>query len=73
MSRPVRIAVAQYAPTVGDVASNRDAAVSWVRRAGAQGVDHLCRSGKKGNDTRHSYSMSQYMKRSSRSTRSPTL
>lgn len=39
MSRPVRIAVAQYAPTVGDMDGNREAALSWVRRAAAGGVD----------------------------------
>ena len=41
MSRMVRIAVAQYAPTVGDVEANRAAAVSWAMRAAAEGVDLL--------------------------------
>ncbi len=39
MSRPLRIAVAQYQPNVGDVAGNRDLAVAWAERgveAGAQ-------------------------------------
>ena len=35
----MRIAVAQYAPRVGDVAGNRDAAVSWARRAADGGAD----------------------------------
>jgi predicted amidohydrolase len=35
----VRIAVAQYAPHVGDVDGNRAAAVEWTRRAAAQEVD----------------------------------
>ena len=41
MSRPVRIAVAQYAPTVGDVEANRGAAVRWAERAAADHVDLL--------------------------------
>jgi N-carbamoylputrescine amidase len=39
MSRLVRIAVAQYAPHVGDVEHNRAAAVAWTRRAAAERVD----------------------------------
>lgn len=39
MSRPVRIAVAQYAPSVGDVAGNRAAAVAWAERAAAERCD----------------------------------
>jgi predicted amidohydrolase len=35
----VRIAVAQYAPYVGDVDGNRAAAVDWARQAAAQEVD----------------------------------
>jgi predicted amidohydrolase len=41
MSRDVRIAVAQYAPQVGDVDANREAAVRWARRAAADDVDLL--------------------------------
>ncbi|MGH7722708.1 MAG: nitrilase-related carbon-nitrogen hydrolase [Candidatus Dormibacteria bacterium] len=41
MSRMVRIAVAQYAPRVGDVAGNQSAAVGWARRAAAERVDLL--------------------------------
>jgi N-carbamoylputrescine amidase len=41
MSRAVRIAVAQYAPQVGDVAGNRTAAVRWAQRAAAEKVDLL--------------------------------
>ncbi|HSP65806.1 MAG TPA: nitrilase-related carbon-nitrogen hydrolase [Candidatus Deferrimicrobium sp.] len=41
MSRMVRIAVAQYAPTVGDLDANRAAAVRWARRAAAEHVDLL--------------------------------
>jgi N-carbamoylputrescine amidase len=41
MSRMVRIAVAQYAPHVGDVPGNRAAAVDWARRAAAESVDLL--------------------------------
>ncbi len=41
MSRVVRIAVAQYAPTVGEVAANRDLALAWARRAAAEGVQLL--------------------------------
>ncbi|MBJ7610445.1 MAG: hydratase [Candidatus Dormibacteraeota bacterium] len=41
MSRQVRIAVAQYAPHVGDVVGNRAAAVRWAQRAAAEGVDLL--------------------------------
>ncbi|MDQ6846074.1 MAG: hydratase [Candidatus Dormibacteraeota bacterium] len=41
MSRPVRIAVAQYAPTLGDVEANRVAAVQWAKRAAADQVDLL--------------------------------
>jgi N-carbamoylputrescine amidase len=41
MSRNVRIAVAQYAPAVGDVEANRVAAVRWARRAAAEKVDLL--------------------------------
>ena len=41
MSRTTRIAVAQYAPRVGDVAANHAAAVRWAERAVAEGVDLL--------------------------------
>ena len=41
MSRPVRLAVAQYAPQVGDLEGNRSAAVAWARRAADQHVDLL--------------------------------
>ena len=41
MSRQVRIAVAQYAPHVGDVDGNRAAAVAWARRSVDEGVDLL--------------------------------
>jgi N-carbamoylputrescine amidase len=41
MSRNVRIAVAQYAPAVGEVDANRVAAVRWARRAAAEKVDLL--------------------------------
>jgi predicted amidohydrolase len=41
VSRQVRIAVAQYAPHVGDVEGNRAAAVSWATRAAAENVDLL--------------------------------
>jgi N-carbamoylputrescine amidase len=41
MSRTVRIAVAQYAPHVGDVAGNCAAAAHWARRAAAERVDLL--------------------------------
>jgi N-carbamoylputrescine amidase len=41
VSRPVRIAVAQYAPHVGDVDGNRAAAVAWAMRAASQTVDLL--------------------------------
>ncbi len=41
MSRLVRIAVAQYAPAVGDVAGNQAAALSWAQRAAAEKVDLL--------------------------------
>jgi len=41
MSRTVRIAVAQYAPHVGDVAGNCAAAAHWARRAAAESVDLL--------------------------------
>ena len=37
----MRIAVAQYAPVVGDVAANRAAAVQWTQRAADAGVDLL--------------------------------
>ena len=38
MSRPVRVAAAQYEPRVGDVEHNRDEAVAWTRRAAQQGA-----------------------------------
>ena len=41
MSRTVRIAVAQYAPQVGDLDANRAAAVRWAERAAAENVDLL--------------------------------
>jgi predicted amidohydrolase len=41
MSRNVRIAVAQYAPAVGEVGANRAAAVQWARRAADESVDLL--------------------------------
>jgi N-carbamoylputrescine amidase len=41
MSRQVRMAVAQYAPRVGDVDLNRAAAVHWAERAAAEKVDLL--------------------------------
>lgn len=41
MSRPVRIAVAQYEPHVGDVTGNRAAAVAWCERAAREKVDLL--------------------------------
>jgi N-carbamoylputrescine amidase len=41
MSRTVRIAVAQYAPQVGDVDANRSAAVHWAERAVSENVDLL--------------------------------
>ena len=41
MSRPVRIAVAQYGPHVGDLEGNLAAAVSWAERAAEQEVDLL--------------------------------
>ncbi len=41
MSRMVRVAVAQYAPHVGDLDGNRTAAVGWARRAAAESVDLL--------------------------------
>ncbi|MDQ2959642.1 MAG: hydratase [Candidatus Dormibacteraeota bacterium] len=41
MSRPVRIAVAQYQPHVGDLAGNRSAAVAWAWRATEESVDLL--------------------------------
>src|SRR5260370_34551678 len=34
-----RIAVAQYAPRVGEMEDNRAAAVRWARAAAAQGAD----------------------------------
>jgi predicted amidohydrolase len=41
VSRPVRIAAAQYQPNVGDLVGNRAAAVGWARRAAEQSVDLL--------------------------------
>ncbi len=41
MSRQVRVAVAQYAPVVGDLEANRAAAVQWARRAAGEDVDLL--------------------------------
>lgn len=41
MTRNVRIAVAQYAPHVGDAGGNLVAAVEWARRAAAENVDLL--------------------------------
>src|ERR1700676_498432 len=41
MIRTVRIAVAQYAPHVGDVGGNRAAAVRWARRATDEHADLL--------------------------------
>jgi predicted amidohydrolase len=41
MTRTVRIAVAQYAPQVGDVAGNRAAAVRWARLGADENVDLL--------------------------------
>jgi predicted amidohydrolase len=41
VSRAVRLAVAQYAPRVGDIEGNRGAAVGWARRADEQDVDLL--------------------------------
>jgi predicted amidohydrolase len=41
VSRSVRLAVAQYAPRVGDLDGNRSAAVAWARRAAAEQVDLL--------------------------------
>ena len=41
MSRPMRIAVAQYAPHIADVDGNLAAAVAWAGRAAAQDVDLL--------------------------------
>ncbi len=41
MSRPVRIAVAQYAPHVGEADGNRAAAASWATRAAGENVDLL--------------------------------
>jgi N-carbamoylputrescine amidase len=41
VSRPVKIATAQYAPQVGDLDANLAAAVSWAERAAQQGVDLL--------------------------------
>jgi N-carbamoylputrescine amidase len=41
MSRTVRIAVAQYAPAVGDLDANLAAAVRWAERAAAEDVDLL--------------------------------
>ncbi len=41
MSRQVRVAVAQYAPVVGDLEANRAAAVRWARRAAGEDVDLL--------------------------------
>jgi len=40
-ARPVRIAVCQYEPHVGDLEGNREQAVSWASRAAAEGAD-LC-------------------------------
>jgi predicted amidohydrolase len=37
----VRVAVAQYAPHIGDVDANRAAAVGWAGRAAGEGVDLL--------------------------------
>ncbi len=37
----MRIGVAQYAPRVGEVVANRDAATGWARRAAAEGVELL--------------------------------
>lgn len=37
-SRPLRIACAQYAPTVGDLEGNRRAAVDWLTRAAEAGA-----------------------------------
>jgi len=39
VSRPVRIAVAQYEPRVGDLEGNRVAAVRWSSEAAAAGAD----------------------------------
>lgn len=39
MSRPVRIAVAQYEPRVGDLERNRTEAVRWASEAAAAGVN----------------------------------
>ena len=39
MSRPVRIAVAQYEPRIGDVDGNRAEAVRWASEAAAAGAD----------------------------------
>ncbi len=41
MTRTVRIAVAQYAPTVADMEANRAAALHWARRAADEKVDLL--------------------------------
>jgi N-carbamoylputrescine amidase len=41
VNRQVRIAVAQYAPHVGDVDGNRAAAVAWATRAADERVDLL--------------------------------
>jgi predicted amidohydrolase len=38
VSRPVRVAAAQYEPHIGDVAHNRDEAVRWATRAADQGA-----------------------------------
>jgi predicted amidohydrolase len=38
-ARTARIAVAQYAPRVGDLDHNRDQAVRWARAAAAEGAD----------------------------------
>lgn len=37
-SRRLRIAVCQYAPAVGELAANREAAVAWAQRAAAEGA-----------------------------------
>jgi N-carbamoylputrescine amidase len=41
MSRPVRIATAQYAPAVGDLEGNRRAALHWIEAAAAEGASLL--------------------------------
>jgi len=39
VSRPVRIAVAQYEPHVGELEQNRSQAVLWATSAAEQGAD----------------------------------